>query len=236
MERRDLVLELVGAGQGTDRILVPLQPDVQRAEVVYRPGVAVVLHNRTLIRHDRVIGLALRFERAALQPQRFARRRIERDRLLDVLKGAVRLLFLEQHTAQVEVALDVRRIDRERLHERTLGLGAIARLPRRQAKHVEAPRIVGPAFGVGLEEHGGVIVAPRAIGGIRYLERNGSADHERRLFGATAVDVARRHRTGRLGDGLAGTSLIGRTLAARGKSVGGDRDADDCGHQDDRKP
>src|SRR5437762_3885954 len=96
------------------------------------------------------------------------------------------------------MTLHMRRVDRECLHERALRLCAVAGLPRRQAEHVEAPGVAGPALGVGLEEDRGVVVAPLAIGGIRHLERHRTADDERRLFGSGADVVRSEEHTSEL--------------------------------------
>ena len=124
----------------------------------------------------------------------------------------------------------MRRVERERLHECAFRLLAITRLPRRQAEHVEPPCVVGPALGVGLEEDGGIIVAAPAIGGIRQLERDRTADDERRLPSADG-DRCRRRRS----HGLTGTSLVGVAVAAGGKGVGGDHRAHDPSHENDRE-
>src|SRR6266480_3235748 len=54
----------------------------------------------------------------------------------------LRLALLDQHPAQVQAALNVRRILLQRLHERAHRRIAVARLPGREAEHVEAPDVV----------------------------------------------------------------------------------------------
>src|SRR5204862_34945 len=83
---------------------------------------------------------------------------------------AVGLPVLEQDSAQIQMTLHMRGIERERPHERAFGLRAIAGLPRRQAGHVEAPAGVRAAPGVGLEERRRVIVPPLAVRVIREPE------------------------------------------------------------------
>src|SRR6266851_5670388 len=80
MERGNLVVALNSRLQRLDGVLEPLQPDVQRAEVVERPHIRAIEHDRALVGRDGGIRLAQRFERTALKPQRLTRSRIERDR------------------------------------------------------------------------------------------------------------------------------------------------------------
>src|SRR5438876_7962316 len=62
VERRNLVLDFVGTSQRTDRILVPLEPDVERAQVVHRPAVAVVLHDGETWARNNIGALYIRSE------------------------------------------------------------------------------------------------------------------------------------------------------------------------------
>src|SRR6266849_3787803 len=108
MERGNLVVALNSRLQRLDGVLEPLQPDVQRAEVVERPLIRAIERDGALVGRDGGIRLAQRFERTALKPQRLTRSRIERDRPLDVNESAIGLATLQQDAAQIEPALHVR--------------------------------------------------------------------------------------------------------------------------------
>src|SRR2546422_8954244 len=89
------------------------------------------------------------------------------------------------------------------------------RSPGRQSEHVEAPRVLGPALGVGLEKRRRIVVAMITIRGVCDLERDGTGDDARRLL---AADRRARHLLRH--DGLPRRCLIGRALLT-GRDSGG---------------
>src|SRR5207302_8392281 len=148
--------------------------DVHLGQVVHRPGVTLIQHDRFLVRFDRTARVAQLALHPAEQAVSLVRRRIDGDDPLDVGKRFLRLALLDQHPAQVQAALHVRRILFQRLRERAHRRIAVTRLPGREAEHVEAPDVVRVLARVAREQAQRFVVALLGIRRLGAVERHGS--------------------------------------------------------------
>src|SRR4029077_9035276 len=110
MERRDGRIDLDRAGERPEGFLELTLADVHLGQVVHRPGVTLVQHDRLLVRFDRTARVAELALDPAEQAVSLVRRGIDRHDPLDVGKRFLRLALLDQHPAQVQAALHVGRI------------------------------------------------------------------------------------------------------------------------------
>ena len=174
MERCDRRIDLDGPGERPERVLEPTLTDVHLGQVVHRPGVTPVQHDRPLERLDRpgrIPELALHSAEHAVD---LVRRRVDLERRFGVRQRLLRLALLGQHPAQVQAALHVSRVLLQRLCECLHRGVAVARLPGREPEHVEAPDILRVLARIAREQPHRFVVALLGEGGLGAVERHGS--------------------------------------------------------------
>jgi hypothetical protein len=111
LERRHFRRQLHGTSQRPHRVVERLLVDEHQAQVVHRPHVGRVEHQRLVVGRDRLVRLSLGIMGATDQPVRFAQRFVDPQHDFEHADRRIGLIFIEQHPAQVQVALHVRRIE-----------------------------------------------------------------------------------------------------------------------------
>ena len=211
-------IDLDRAGERTERLRELPLADVHARQVVQRPHVAVIEHERLPIGADGTGGVAQFALHAAEQPEAFARPGIDLERRLDVRQRVLGLVLFDEHAAQVELTLDVGRVLLERPPERVDRPVAVSRLPRGEAEHVVPPHVVGLSGGVRREQPCRLVVPLLFECRVCLLERDRPGDD--RCGGGRA----RRLRRDSGDFGCVRVGGLGALVAAGREDQGSDRD------------